>query len=742
MEDVEEDEEEDESDDDDDAEFELAFVKGLQELISHHLRAGNYPKAIEFINQAMSNSAVLSSDTLLRTLQCQLALARLLQGQWRLASSLLTTALARLKKDRDAVVCSLLHGLAVAHLTEYAFDDALTVCKMALYGRRRLQKKGEIEATRVHETVGLFAAIYDMTGDFVRAEVLRGQLPPGFHYMHPESAMSFLLQEDSLKNLNKGEMAVPQDYSSTVVPGFFEMPDRDDNAPPGLFQQATTVALMSPLRSRICEHERLESDTAKEVLIVDQTSTSDADDEASPITEEEEPEPRTLHRRLTQIFRSGRPKHVGTKLNTHAEEAADDSGYGTASPVEDAVPTSPWRLIDFGIRRSKTKKLIKRHRWQPAKREKPEFKLLSMESRSKVEGPGQTSDAVITDTDDSMPESRNDALPADGGADLQLAELDATTQRLAPEGEAVPRGPAALLVPAENFARFVKWANAATAIDEEIDLARSPSQTRATLPSKLKIPYSTTSRKVAALSLPSLDPRNLTHERLSPRLNDAISCVSRCLAGVPQLKTSEEMDATWTRLHFALEVLKTRGVDKCLEGDVEAAMRRLERRSWRLKKAMDEKKVTTQRKENHHAVNEEATESSEELLAAEATDEEQQDSPSTDTSSATGTTTSPEHKKALEIIQVGHAAQEGLRTREGSPDCPSDSQEDRVTMHACPPLGLKSCEDVFDEGPEIGEMLDEMRIRMLHSRKFSFELEVEDMAALRKRWREGRLQTL
>lgn len=733
VEDVEEDEEEDESDEDDDAEFELAFVKGLQELISYHLRAGHYTKAVQFINQAMSNSAVLSSDTLLRTLQCQLALAHLLQGQWRLASSLLTTTLARLKKDRDAVVCSLLHGLAVAHLTEYAFEDALEVCKMALYGRRRLHKRGELDVSQVNDTVGLFATIYDMTGDFVRAEVLRGQLPSNFTCKHPESAISFLLQEESLRSLNKGDMAMPDNNSTSIVPGFVEMPDRDDNAPPRLFPQASDIALVSPLRTRICEHERLENDTAKEVVFLDQASPSDADDEASPITEEDDPVPEPLHRRLTQILRGGRPRRPNTKLSTFEEEAADDSGYGTSSPVEDAVPSSPWRLLDFSaLRRNKTKRLIKRQRKQPAKKEKEVFKLLSMESRSKVEGPGANLETLSTDVEYSTNEESQDMPETGFGASLHLAELDAT-----PQGQAstLEDRAADSSESAEHASRYVDWVNAATAADEEIDIARSPSQTRATLPSKLKIPYSMMPRKQAPLSIPSLDPRNLTHEPLSPRLTDTISSVSHCLAAIPQLKVSEDMDAIWTRLHFALEVLKTLGADRCLERDVEAAMGRLERRSRRLRKPQIEESVEGQK--GKVAVDEGVVDSSDETLGA--TDEEQQDSPST---AATETTDSPilPTTKAVDSSPDVTTAQETSQSPPTAPDRLQGSKENPATSPARSLHDSEECEDYFDERLDVGQTFDDLRQRMLRSRKFSFEREVEDMVALRKRWQRGGLE--
>lgn len=577
-----EDDDGDVTDEDEDAEFELAFVRGLQELISHHIRAGNYSKAVDFINEAMSNSAVLSCATLLRTLRSQLVLTHLLQGQWRLASSLLTT-LARQRKDRDAIVCSLLHGLAVAHLAAYAFDDALAACKMALYGRRRLHKRGDLDIAHVNETIGLFATIYDMTGDYVRAEVLRGQLPSNFVYSHPKSAITFLLQEEALKGLTKGDFA-PPDSSISVVPGVFELADRADNMPVGLVRRATTASLMSPLRTRICEHERLERDTAKEVIIVEPTTPSDADDEASPVTDEDTVPITPLRRRITQIFRSGRPRRqTATKPVPEQDEAADDSGYGTSSPVESASPVepaSPWRIR---VRRSKTKKLLKK---QPAKTNKEIFKLLNMESRAKVDVPKR-----MTDLSDSFTESSADEEPEwalarqeTGG---QLAELDTTQRKMEAEDDGVLNDsmqPSKDASPSAQGTNELTTAVEDSGTDEGKDVASSDASTRALRPSRLQIPRTILAPGNLPLTIPSLDPLNLVHQGVSPRLTSALSSLSVCFLGLSALRTAGEMDGTRIQLCYLLNELRVCSTDAMLKGDVEAAIRRLDRRSARLRK--------------------------------------------------------------------------------------------------------------------------------------------------------------
>ncbi|KAL2210512.1 hypothetical protein CC79DRAFT_1330895 [Sarocladium strictum] len=581
----EDDSEYDETDEVDEAEFEMAFLRGLQELISHHIRAGNYTKAIDFINEAMSNSAVTTCGNLLRILQSQLTLAYLLQGQWRLASSMLTTSLASAKKDRDAVVCSLLHGLAIAHLTEYAFDDALAACKMALYGRRRLQKRDETSPQSVNETLGLFATIYDMLGDYVRAEVLRGQLPRDFVYSHPKSAMAFLLHEDTFKDLIQGDIGTSEASNMSVVPGIFELADSADNLLPGLKRRATTTCPMSPLRTRICEHERLERDTTKEVVLVEHTSPSDADDEASPITEEPWPEVEPLRRRLTQIFRTTRPRRSASmKPIQDQEEDENDSGYGTSSPVASSGPSSPWRFRDFSpLKRTKTKRLLKK---QPIKKNKEKFKVLNMESKAKVEAPKEIISPI------SSPSHDEAAWDSDRwGFSGQLAELDTAETTTDAEdqsslGQADQPMQDKLAAP-----RSVHWPSDASILAEnESDVRLAASTTTAettdtrTRPSKLQIPQPLSPTKKAPLSIPSLDPLNLTGQPLSPRLTDILSSVSHCFTSISALLTSDDMDATRIQLCYLQGQLHAYGYDRTLESDVEAAIARLWRKSAKLRR--------------------------------------------------------------------------------------------------------------------------------------------------------------
>lgn len=567
--------EEEEEDEDDDAQLELDFLRGLQELISYYIRAGNYTKAVTRINDAMLNEAVATDKSLLRTLRIQIVVCHLLQGNWRLASNLLTSVLARAKKDRDAVVCSLLHALAIAHLAEYDFDEALSICKMALFGKKGLLKKGLVTEQGHSETVGLFATVYDMKGDYVRAEVLRGQLPAGFDYRHHDSAAAFILQDEALRDMVNGD-------SSSVVPGLFELPtSADPNGPSVLFRRTTTTAAMSPLRERICEHERFENDTAKEVIVIAPSSPCDADDEASPVDTPVSTTP--LRRRFTKIFRGSkqrRPVMAGSPV----KEEPYDSGYSSASPVESASPSSPWRL--FGRSRSK-------------KATREGFKLRTMDRMTRV--------AV-----ESTSESQTQSSSRSTGNIFETYTLPSATP--APPVEEWLQMP---MIAEENISVISRSASPALALAELDSEKKNPRTTTRIMnpdePSSeedssfhssqvsCRTPKLDTNLAAARAldmnarvetqrlprSIPSLDPTNLLSGPLSLDLTGCITLMSSTLISIPSLKTPQELDSAREALQRALQNLRSvGGADTTLEVDVQAAITGLQRRGMETRGAV------------------------------------------------------------------------------------------------------------------------------------------------------------
>jgi hypothetical protein len=161
---------------DDEAEFELLFLSGLEEVAKDSMLSQDFAKAETILEKAIQRHMGSSSeDTNFKQLQVQLAICYFLQHKWCLAEPLITR-IAKSKANLDGIVCNLLHALALANLTDYCFEKAITVCKQALQGKRRLKRAlGATFAREYNETLGLLATIYDIKGDPIN--VRRGAAP-------------------------------------------------------------------------------------------------------------------------------------------------------------------------------------------------------------------------------------------------------------------------------------------------------------------------------------------------------------------------------------------------------------------------------------------------------------------------------------------------------------------------------------------------------------------------------------
>ncbi|KAK7419402.1 hypothetical protein QQX98_003354 [Neonectria punicea] len=384
--------------DDVDAEFERLFFNGLQELATASMKNRDYHRAIEYLQDALQReggSSFTNANTDFRQLQVQLAFCHFLQGTWRLAEPIVTKLAQSKAGQQDLAVCSLLHALSLAYLSEYQFDDALTACKKALPGKKRLCKANGTDCQEYREALALLATIFQMERDYIRAEVLRRQLPHDFIYIHPANEMQYLQskshlvepifsdddpQQSGLVELDAGPSVTAEGQSQGVARN-------------GTVHSSNATSL----RVKILEYQRYEEDTMKEVLFVhpaEPQAAEDADDEASPVSEKG-----SLRRRLSHLFGSVRVRRVTSDTlttNEGSESPASDMAPVSVSPVAvspvstSPVPTSPsesqWDGIWFNIKRSKTL-LRKRPREGRSKfpslksgnRQKKAFKLVNME---------------------------------------------------------------------------------------------------------------------------------------------------------------------------------------------------------------------------------------------------------------------------------------------------------------------------------------------------------------------------
>jgi hypothetical protein len=266
---------------DDEADFELLYLSGLEEVAKDSMLNQDFAKAETILDKAIqrhTGSGSSSGDADFKHLQIQLAMCYLFQYKWRLAEPWIAR-IAKSKANRDAVACNLLHALALANLSDYHFEKAITVCKQALHGKRRLKRTlGATYATEYNETLGLLATIYDIKGDPMFAEVLRRTITAGFSYQHPMNGLEFIVKHPTLSQevfcgkiaFDWGQLGIKARKLNVIaeLPGIKMMASIKEKND-GLYKQCKeTKKPLQTLSTKLDLYEKFEKDTAKEVVVI------------------------------------------------------------------------------------------------------------------------------------------------------------------------------------------------------------------------------------------------------------------------------------------------------------------------------------------------------------------------------------------------------------------------------------------------------------------------------------------
>lgn len=363
-----------EEDDGGDDELEQEYLDGLRELAAASIWKKEYAKAAEYLNDALFRGTETESTQMSRRqLQTQLALCYFLQGDWRQAE-LLVKDLARVKDDDELIIYNFLHALSLAHLGEYAFGYSFEYCKLALNGKRKLCKKMKADWVEYQETLGLFATIFDLSGDYIRAEVFKRRLPPGFEYSHPTNEIAFIQSKKDLLVSILGEedtsVTRPKSFRAELEGGQFE---KQTILKQALLRHASMpIEAETNLRRNLSQYQKYDADTAKEVIaIVAARSSCDADDE-NPHDSLMSPPPPVLRSRLSfgRLFgaKNGRSNTLDGK---------DDISQ---SPVSDTLITETPTAKQKPITETPTAK----QKWLGIA--KPKLLLRKMKSESKIPG--------------------------------------------------------------------------------------------------------------------------------------------------------------------------------------------------------------------------------------------------------------------------------------------------------------------------------------------------------------------
>lgn len=389
-----------EDDEDEDAEFERLFLDGLEELAKDRIKERDFDKAIEFLQEAVKREVGSKSDNEgFCNLQVQLALCYLLQRRWEMAEPIIT-GLAKNKAAVDAVVCNLLHSMALVHLSLYLFDKALTVCREALLAKKKLLKREKIHAEDYAQTQGLLVMIYEMKGDWMHAEVYQSQIPTCFDYKHPKNEVEFIIAHPSLLSAvlgdNLPDFSIPM---PKVTPGLHELDGSGPNdypasEPPPPLRRSPTHNGASPLKVKFAQQLKYEADTSKIAYIPEPVSTADsdsssaassepstsgdADDEASPTTSPEPDSP--VKRRFSRMLgaRRSQPLQPAKVPRLESEQPP------VCTPSKPA-PKHRWVNVMLGLK--KPRNLLRKASYDDETSDKTqsdlgnhkEFKLLFME---------------------------------------------------------------------------------------------------------------------------------------------------------------------------------------------------------------------------------------------------------------------------------------------------------------------------------------------------------------------------
>jgi tetratricopeptide (TPR) repeat protein len=392
-----------EDDEDDDAEFERLFLDGLEELAKDRIKERDFDKAIEFLQEAMKREIGSKSDNEgFRNLQIQLALCYLLQQRWEMAEPIIT-GLAKNKAAADAVVCNLLHCMALVHLARYHFDKALAVCRETLLAKKKLLKKEKIDADDYAQTQGLLVMIYEMKGDWMHAEVCQSQILANFTYKHPRDEFEFLTSHPSLLvNILGDNVPDFAAHMPSATPRLYEM---DGSVPNTNASSDPTPALKrnhthngaSPLKLKFAQQLKYEADTSKIVHVPepaptaedsavpsgDLSSNGDADDEVSPTISPGSDS--AVQRRFSRMFgrRRAQPHRPDRAAARPPVDDSTDAPHN--APQIKPVSRSSWTQTMLGFKKS-------RNLLHKASKRPNEFRLLYME-RVTTENAGLVTDA-------------------------------------------------------------------------------------------------------------------------------------------------------------------------------------------------------------------------------------------------------------------------------------------------------------------------------------------------------------
>ena len=165
------------------------------------------------------------------------------------------------------------------------------MCKQALQGKRRLKRDfGDTSEKECNETLGLLATIHDMYGNRLDAESLCRKLSNGFSYYHPKNELEFIVSHPNLCtevlgkkiSLDWRRPQIPATNIGAVAELMADLPQKSFLSPikedDTLKNSKTSKKPMQTFHTKLNLSERLNTDSAKEVIDSLSSSTSGTDE--------------------------------------------------------------------------------------------------------------------------------------------------------------------------------------------------------------------------------------------------------------------------------------------------------------------------------------------------------------------------------------------------------------------------------------------------------------------------------
>ncbi|CAI4218281.1 unnamed protein product [Parascedosporium putredinis] len=197
------------------SDFELDFLRNLEELAYKNFASANYSKAEECLRRSVDRSTDDSSPRL-TSLKTQLVLCYCVQEKWDAAFAILEI-LPKTKTIECLPIYELLQAVALGYQHTSRLEEASKTLKIALQAKRRILGR---QSNGYYMALAHLARIFEDMGDSLEAEVVRHSIPAHITVPVSESSSSTTTLVKSLIDNHEliGKIFVKTDAEASDTP--------------------------------------------------------------------------------------------------------------------------------------------------------------------------------------------------------------------------------------------------------------------------------------------------------------------------------------------------------------------------------------------------------------------------------------------------------------------------------------------------------------------------------------------